>query len=217
MSVNKFSRSSRLASPGGAIQIIPGNVGDLQAFVNPTGGGGAAGLVEFSTSDDFVSIQKKQAPVVGAVVNGGTNFTVDLSADPDFNLTTDAFDGLAVAIETETQTKIFATINDITAGVWDLEEILSGEAFASEPGATSRLYLAPGAPATGPAVNEGVQIKDVPGVKTNGLLALWSAWTPGVVTADTQAPLPSAITGVRFTASVAGVTNFEVAGSRVQG
>jgi len=213
MSASKFSRSSRLASPGGAIQIIPGSVGDLHASVNPTGGGGAAGLVEFTTSDDFVSIQKKQAPVVGAVVNIGTNFTVDLSANPDFNLTTDAFDGLAVAIETGTQTKIFATINDITAGVWDLEEILSGEAFASEPGATSTLFLAPGAPVAG----GNAAIVDVPGIKTNGLLAIWSPWTPGVVTADTQDPLPSGISGVRFTASVAGLTNFEVAGSRVQG
>ncbi len=129
----------------------------------------------------------------------------------------DEFDGLAVAIETGTQTKIFATINGIAAGVWDLEEILSGEAFASEPGATSILYLAPGAPATSPIADEGVQIKDAPGVKTNGLLAIWSPWVPGVVTADTQAPLPGGISGVRFTASVAGITNFEVAGSRVQG
>ncbi len=215
MSVLKFSRSFTVANGNSQIQALPAGADPYLVSVNPSGG--ATGDVDFSLSDDFVSIQKRQRPVVGGVINGGTNFTVDLSADPVHNLTTDVFDGLAVAIETGTQTKIFATINDITAGIWDLEEILSGEAFSTEPGATVTLYLAAGAPAS--VLDEGIKgaLTDVPGVKTNGLLATWVNWSEGAVTVLTAAALDGSPTALRFTTTVAGSCVYEVVGTEIGG
>lgn len=206
MSVLKFSRSFTVASGNSQTQALPAGADPFLVSVNPSGG--ATGDVDFTVTDDFVSIQKRQTATVGDVTNIGTNFTVDLSANPDLNLTTNDFDGLAVAIETGTQSKIFATVNDITAGVWDLEEILLGESFATELGATVTLYLAPGNGATAP---------DVPGVKTNGLLAVWVNWTPGAVTDLTADVLDGSPTGLRFTTTVAGSCVYEIVGTEIGG
>lgn len=190
------------------IEVLPANADPFLAAVSPNAG--ASALVEFSLTDDFGAALSKQTVVVGDVTAlGGGQFSADLSNGGLSPLTSSDFDGMAVAIETLTQGRVFVDINDITSGLWTFDEITAGEAFITEAGATISIFFPPS--------RDGKNETPAPGVKTNGLKAIWSPWTTGVSAIAANEELLGSPLAVRFTTSVAGDVDFELTGTSAQG
>lgn len=195
----RFYRRINLLSGQSNIWALPPGLVGIRSVARPNGGGGAAGLVEFTISEGFHNsfvVIPEIKNLAGVITdNGGGEFTFDPDGPLDLTTIGENVEGNTCQIRTATQGPILATITTVTPTVLTLQEVATGTAFATESPASVTIHSGP----------DGESLHNPNDV-------IWVPWSTGSATQLASQFDEGSFSGIRVTASGANNTDFEIIG-----